>query len=103
MIKTIKILGYNYKIKETESVKDGGMDDAGRAIIDQQVILVPKFHNHQGNISTILHEVIEVLNYHFAWNLPHDVIMQLEAGLFAVLQDNPDVFRKEQNGKQNSD
>jgi len=42
----------------------------------------------QARESTILHEIIEALNWRLDLNLKHETIMRLEAGLFQVLTQN---------------
>jgi hypothetical protein len=38
--------------------------------------------------STMLHEILEVLDYSLDLQLEHDTICQIEAGLYAVLKTN---------------
>jgi len=38
--------------------------------------------------STLLHEIIEALNYHLELKLEHNQITSLEAGLYQTLKDN---------------
>lgn len=94
-IKQVKILGYKYDILYSPDVKSGGMESAGRCVLGKQLIIIDPGQVHQQQMSSILHEVIEALNYHLVLSLPHNVIMQLEAGLFQFICDNPEVFRKE--------
>jgi hypothetical protein len=42
--------------------------------------------------STLLHEIIEQVGYIYELGLEHRQIMSLEAALYQVLQDNPNVF-----------
>jgi hypothetical protein len=92
---TIKILGYKYVIKTAPPVEEGGMAEAGKANMGRQLILIDPTNTSQQIQSTVLHEAIEALNYHFDMNLNHNIIMQLEAGIFQVIQDNPGFFDKE--------
>lgn len=43
--------------------------------------------------STLLHEVIEAINYQMDIGLKHRQIMALEHGLWQALQDHPDLFQ----------
>ncbi len=38
--------------------------------------------------STLIHEIIEQINWHLELKLEHSTISQLEAGLYQVLKDN---------------
>ena len=38
--------------------------------------------------STVIHEVLEVINQLMVLDLPHDVLSRLEAGLYSVISDN---------------
>ena len=45
--------------------------------------------------TTLIHEIIEQLDYLLELNLEHNKIQSLEAGLFAVIIDNPGLFNFE--------
>ena len=82
----MKILGYTYAV---QFVGADSMDGAmGRFYARQQRIEIASNMAPDGQRSTMLHEVIEALNYHLALNLPHRTIMALEATLYQVLTDN---------------
>jgi hypothetical protein len=93
-MKKIRILGLNYDIYHSPEEINGGMLDAARNHIAEQVILVNPRFNKQSQESGILHEVIEALNYHLQLNLEHDKIMLLESGLNQVLVDNPEFYER---------
>lgn len=82
----MKILGYNYTIDRA-----GNADDL-QAFADfrskTQVIRVASDLFQEQAESTLLHEVIEALNFHLELKLEHPAIMRLEAGLYQVLADN---------------
>lgn len=84
----IKILGYDYVIHTSRPSYDGGMDSAGTCNPGRQIIVLDPQQCKQSQESTILHEMIEALNFHLALSLSHPVIMQLEAGLYQALTDN---------------
>jgi len=82
----MKILGYHYSIERQQgdfefnymgfvNAKDHKIIISADVCIDQQ-------------ISTILHEIIEALDYHLELCLDHQTIMLLEAGLYQTLKDN---------------
>lgn len=81
----MKILAYAYKV---EIVDPEVMDAMGRFQARRQRIQIADDLAGDELLSTLLHEVIEALSYHLALDLPHNAIMQLEAGLYQVLADN---------------
>lgn len=81
----MKILGYTYQV---EIVDSEAMDAMGRFQARRQRLQIASDLAGDERLSTLLHEVIEALNYHLALNLPHRTIMALEAGLYQVLADN---------------
>jgi hypothetical protein len=82
----LKILGYEYTIERREDVHS--MDAFGKMNAKAQVIPIATDLAQEQVESTILHEVIEALNYHLDLKLKHDTIMRLEAALYQVLVDN---------------
>lgn len=82
----MKILGYNYRIERGVRVDE--MDAYGRIDRRRQIITVASDLAEDGHASTLLHEILEALNYHLELKLEHRAIMSLEAGLFQVLTDN---------------
>jgi hypothetical protein len=84
----LKILGYDYKVILAPSVDAGGFHDAGNCSSLNQVIALAPGLNDQALASTLIHEVLEALNYHLSLELDHGTIMALETGLFQVLNDN---------------
>lgn len=80
------ILGYEYQI-----IEDGDADIIGaygRHHIKKQILQVASGLAPQQQISTVLHEIIETLDYHLELGLAHNIITSLEAGLFQVLTAN---------------
>ena len=82
----MKILGYTYEL-----IVDGDSDALGafgRIDPSKQIIRIASGLNDQQFESSILHEIIEALNYHFHMEMLEGVIMSLEAGLYQALVDN---------------
>lgn len=78
----MKILGYDYKLKcSTE------MDTLGQANFKLLRIQIADGYDEQQQVSTVLHEVIECVNYHLKIGLEERDVMGLEAGLYQVLTD----------------
>ena len=82
----MKILGYHYTIVEDGDAEYIGT--LGRSHLKAQMIQIAEGLASQQKESTILHEIIEALNFAFGLNLAHQDILSLEAGLYAVLTDN---------------
>ncbi len=82
----MKILGYTYSILQSG---DGDfLDASGRFHHNSQTIHIASDLSDEQKESTLLHEIIEALNYHLALELKENIIMSLEAGLYQVLNDN---------------
>ena len=79
----LKIAGKNYKLKYIEGLTDNGSTD-----FNNQIILINKNLSEEEKKSTIIHEVIEVLNSAYDLELSHQTISTLEIGIFCYLNDN---------------
>lgn len=82
----MKILGYDYKV-----VSESNMDEAGamgRCHPKSQRLQISSDIHEQQKVSSILHEIIEALNYHLELKLEHQSVMSLEASLYQVLTEN---------------
>ena len=82
----MKILGYTYTL-----VADGDnerMGAFGRQHTKSQTLQIATDLCAEQVVSTVLHEVIEAINYHLQLHLEHPVVMSLEAALYQVLTDN---------------
>lgn len=82
----MKVLGYNYTLEYGQD-RDR-MGACGRCHSSRLYIQVANDMNGEQVESTVLHEVIEALNFHLELGLGHSAVMGLEAGLFQVCQDN---------------
>ena len=57
-----------------------------------QIVLDPTILiDHQR--TTLVHELIEAVNYHLCLGLEHDKISQLEVGLFQIFNRNPAILQ----------
>ena len=81
----VKILGYNYRL--VEDGDDEMIGAYGRLHIKQQILQIAEGLSRQQRESTVLHEILEALNFHNNLGLSHKAIMPLEAGLYQVLTD----------------
>lgn len=84
--KKLKILGYHYDVVENED--SGSIEAFGRCQYARQRIMIASDLQPDNRESTLLHEIIEALNYHLELRLEHHVIMGLEVGLYQALVDN---------------
>ena len=95
----MRILGYDYKL-----IEDGDSDmigTYGRFHAKTQVLQIATGLTQQQRESTVLHEILEALNYHDNLGLNDKTIMPLEAGLYQVLADmgmNLSLLTKELDG-----
>ena len=85
---SIKVLGYNYSILQANTLEGIPSDSFGGCDFAKGVIYCSK--NLPGNLqeSTLIHEILEALNYHLELGLKHRQITALEAGLYQVLKEN---------------
>ena len=82
----MQILGYNYKLLKVDEHRK--IDAFGRLLHDVLEIQIASNLAQQQLVSTVLHEIIEALNYHLGLGLRHDAIMALESGLYQTLTTN---------------
>lgn len=86
-VKNIKILGYDYTLDVSKSV-DGMEGNVGITNFDMAFIQVANDLPKQMFSSTLLHELIEAVNYHLEIELTERQVKNLEVGLFSVLDAN---------------
>lgn len=87
-MRNLKILGYNYEVRYSPPIEVGGMEQAARCCTGKGVILINSVQSKQMQESSMLHEIIEALNYHLELGLGHQTVMSLESGLYQALRDN---------------
>lgn len=84
---TIDILGYSYTLNLSQGLKE--MDgNIGECDLDRHTIAIANDLGREIIDTTLLHEIIEALNYHLELNLTHPQIMALEVGFHQVLCGN---------------
>lgn len=87
--KSIEVLGYEYQIVLSSTMPGGVPGDSfGACDFSEGKIYVAEGLNKRLASSTLLHEVLEALNYHLELGLKHSQISALEAGLYQVLRTN---------------
>jgi hypothetical protein len=82
-INDIKIGGKTFIVKFID-----GLGDYGSTDFDTQTILIRNGMTEENKLSTLIHEILEVLNDTYNLELKHQTIQTLEAGLFQIYQDN---------------
>ena len=82
----MKVLGFDFTVDMTHTRVDIGA--MGRCNIDElRLMIASDIPKHQQD-STVLHEVIEAVCAALEITVKHEVIAQMEAGLFAVFSSN---------------
>jgi len=86
-----KILGHEYEISEDFCM---GRDNkqAGASCGNALWVKIDGTLPLSNKQSTLIHEIIEQLDYLLELNFSHNIIQSLEAGLYTVLKDNPGIF-----------
>jgi hypothetical protein len=81
----IDILGYSYHL-----VVDGDSYTSTYGTFNSrdQIIRLSRDMHPENAASTLLHEIVEALNYHLRLELEEGDIVRVEAGLFQVLNGN---------------
>jgi hypothetical protein len=78
------ILGYNYTIDNSKPLSE--MDgNVGFCNFDQKLIRVANDVDFDVRLSTLLHEVLEAINYHLEVGISEAQIKQLEVGLHTLV------------------
>lgn len=88
----VKIGGHAY---ECELVSNLARDDdaLGRSCGNALRIEIDDSISHENKESTLLHEILEQINYRYGLRLEHNQIKILETALYQIIKDNPEVFR----------
>lgn len=79
----IRIAGRDFEVKYIEGLADDGSTD-----FTNNIILIRDELSEENKQTTLLHEIIEIWNEIGDFNLNHQTIQTLEAGLFQTLKDN---------------
>lgn len=81
----LKILGHEYAVKIIDLNET---DTFGNHNMNTLIIRLNRNKADSQIQSTLLHEIIEAINYNMEIELEHPQISALEAGLYQVLKDN---------------
>lgn len=83
----MKILGYEIAIISDRKMGEMGGTSGGFTSAQQYMQIATDLCEEQ-KISTILHEILEALNFYSELEIKHNIISSLEVGLYQVLKDN---------------
>lgn len=89
----IRILGIDYTVNYCDMRKQHGRTDVGAVDpLGCAIVIDSSLNSEAHGKSVLLHEILEALDYRLELGLDHKVITQLEAGLFQVIRDNPELI-----------
>lgn len=86
--KEIKIGGLVYKVEQKNLRRDEVEDNSGYCRVNGEYIAINSELTDNVKESTLLHEILEAINFNHQLELTHSTIMTLEATLYQVLKDN---------------
>ena len=86
-MKKLRVLGYNYTLDLSKTLEDM-VDNVGTCNLDKKIFTLANDVDKDAMVSTLLHEIIEAVNYHLELGLEHRQIMGLEVGLNQAISDN---------------
>lgn len=78
----MKILGYDYELRWLDEDLNG---ESGTCRGCTQVIGVTRRDHPQQRVSTVLHEIIEAINFQLNLAMTHQQISAIETGMYQVL------------------
>ena len=86
--KQLKIGSHKFAIKYKNLTKEEADNNSGYACVVENKIVINDSLPLTQQESTLLHEIIEVINFQYQLKLDHNIIMTLETALYQVLKDN---------------
>ncbi len=86
--KKIKILGHYIDVVLQKRIEAGGSDSLGSSTLSRNRIFINTDQAVSQQESTLIHEIIEQINWAMKMNLTEETICQLESGIYQVLKDN---------------
>lgn len=84
----IKIGGYNYSVIKSDRQRSNGSEAPASVFTRHQKIFLDIDQHPEQQFSSLLHEIIEAIDYHYELKLEHKTIMTLETALYQVLKEN---------------
>ena len=89
--KKVKIGGYIYDCMLVSNLTRDS-DTLGRSCGNTLRIEIDDSIPHENKVSTLLHEILEQINFRYELCLEHKQITILESTLYQVIKDNPEIF-----------
>lgn len=89
--KQVKIAGYTYNVSNDKNLSRD-YNANGMSCANDLTIQIDNSLPQQNQESTLLHEIIEQINYRYEFGLEHNKITILETALYQVIQDNKEIF-----------
>jgi hypothetical protein len=80
----MNILGYDYSLRFSK-IKEM-LGNVGTIDFDSKLLTVALDVSTEDQLSIVIHEIIEAINYHLELELTHKQICALEVGIFSVLK-----------------
>jgi len=84
MKKIIGILGYEYQLDVTNTLEEMN-GNVGYIDLDRGIIQIASDAGFDMKVSTLLHEIMEAINYHLEAGLTEQQIKIMEVGLYQTL------------------
>ena len=88
ILSQLKIAGYYYDVISKDMEKLEGILNPGAVNLAQHRIFIDTIQCIEEQESSLIHEILEILNYIYELNLEHDTLASLEASLYQILKDN---------------
>jgi hypothetical protein len=80
----MNILGYDYSLRFSKIREMFG--NVGTIDFDSKLLTVALDVSFEDQLSIIIHEIIEAIDYHLELELTHKQVCALEVGIFSVLK-----------------
>jgi len=90
----LRIGGHLLKVKVYDLLKEDASTDMGYHRPAMNTIGISSTIVESQQWATLLHEILEAINFSYAVKLEHEQIMQLESALFQVLEENFPLWRE---------
>lgn len=87
----VKIAGYTYTC-DFSPILTRDSDSLGSSCGNSMKISIDSTVPRENQVSALLHEILEQLNWRYELKLEHRQITVLESAFYQVIQDNPDIF-----------
>lgn len=98
--KKVKIGGLEFSVKERKNeLRDNKR--SGSSCGNTQEIVIDSDISQQFKETTFIHELIHQIDFVYNIGLEHQQVFLLEAGIYALIKDNPEIFKIEQQEDKN--